>query len=521
MNKNKPIAFGILLIAGAVAIASWLHLSSSQQDGGGTWPNSGKPNILVIVTDDQRWDQFGLVQAEQGKNALFPFLKTPHLDALANDGMRFRNAFVTTSLCSPSRSTILTGQFAHSHGVIDNYTPASDQPNWASILGNSGYTTAYFGKWHHGRQLERPGFDYVATFRGQGHYMGTRFFIGENDARTTQDTKGYVDSHSVDYFIDYLDAPRGKPFAAMIGLKAVHQPFIPMAEHAGVYRDEKILPAPNWSSAPPWSNYRNAAPKRRTYRNFWNDILETMLGLDQNLGRIIQALETHGLTDNTVVIFTSDNGYYLGEHLLGDKRSAYEESMRVPMLIRYPGEVSAGAQSDELVLNLDLAPTILDFAGVSPTEQMHGKSLRPLFSENPEPWREAILYEHWELPYDAEKWPDKPGNQGALNVLRTPTILAVRTGEHKLITYPENDYESELFDLRDDPYETRNLAGDAEYAELRSAMCEKLAALLDEYQYSYLWPIGQWTSSSTYPLKEGSRYSQMDTSKTGYSLGKC
>ncbi|MAT91966.1 MAG: arylsulfatase [Halioglobus sp.] len=521
MNKNKRKAFGVLLIAGALSIASWFHLTSSQQDSEAAWPKSGKPNILLIVTDDQRWDQLGLVQAEQGQNALFPFLKTPHLDALANDGIRFRNAFVTTSLCSPSRSSILTGRFAHAHGVIDNYTPASDQPNWASMLKDSGYTTAYFGKWHHGRQLERPGFEYVATFRGQGHYKGTRFFIGESGARKPLDTRGYVDSHSVNYFSEYLDTPRDKPFAAVIGLKAVHQPFTPMDEHAGSYRNKKISRAPNWSSAPPWSSYKNEPPRRRTYRNFWNDILETMLGLDKNIGLIMDALETHGLRENTVVIFTSDNGYYLGEHLLGDKRSAYEESMRVPMIISYPREITAGTQSQELVLNIDLAPTILDLAAVSPASPMHGKSLRPLFSDSAAPWRDAILYEHWELPYDTEKWPDKPNKQGALNVLRTPTILAVRTREHKLITYPENAYESELFDLREDPYETRNLADAAEYSELRSQMCDKLAALLEEYQYSYLWPIGQWNSRSTYPLKDASPYNQIDTSTTGYALKKC
>jgi len=417
---------------------------------------------------------------------------------------------------------MLTGQFAHSHGVIDNLTPFFSDFSWATVLKEAGYTTAYFGKWHHGRQSERPGFDYAATFRGQGKFYDTPFIVGEAGSRETQKTKGYVDEVSVDYFLDYLDAPRDKPFAAMIGLKAVHQPFTPMKEHAGIYGDERIAASPNWSAAPPWSSYRDSPPPRRPYRSFWNDILESVQGIDKNLGHILDALDAHNLTANTVVIFTSDKGYYLGEHMLGDKRSAYEESIRVPLLVKYPGVVRAGGLSDALVLNIDLAPTILDLAGAVIPDKMAGRSLRPLLSGQAADWRDAFLYEYWALPYDRERWPDSdPGIQGSLDVLNTPTMLAIRTRQHKLITYPEDDYGSELFDLANDPHETRNLAELADYADLRSELCDRLDALLGEYGYSYLWPIGQWASRSTYPDKPSSQYSSMNTASIGYSLKKC
>ncbi len=192
-------------------------------------------NILIMVADDQRWDEFGVVQAEQGERARFPFLRTPRLDALAAEGMRFRNAFVTTSLCSPSRSAILTGQYNHTNGITDNFTPFAARPTWATALQAAGYTTAYIGKWHHGeQQWERPGFDFIATYQGHGQYNDTVFRVTNKWFDTKK--KGYVDERSVDFAIQFLeDQPRDKPFAMMLGFKAVHEPFTPMAEHAQRY----------------------------------------------------------------------------------------------------------------------------------------------------------------------------------------------------------------------------------------------------------------------------------------------
>lgn len=431
-------------------------------------------NILLIVTDDQRWDQLGVVQREQGSEARFPFLETPRLDALAEQGMRFRNAFVTTSLCSPSRAAILTGQYNHVNGIIDNTTPFPQRPTFASALQAAGYTTAFIGKWHHGdTQWERPGFDYVATFLGQGNYNDQTFKVDGSWFETK--TTGYVDERSVDFAIDFLEDQGDEPFAMMIGFKAVHQPFTPMTEDANRYTSNTIRPAPNWYAAAPW---KDRAPLRipRRPRNppGWMDILRTVNAIDRNVGRLLDALDDLQLADNTLVILTSDNGFYLGEHQLGDKRSAYEESIRVPLIVRMPATVVPGAISDELVLNIDLAPTILDIAGVDVVDNpMQGRSLRPLLAGEAVPWRQAFLYEYWQ---ENEFWKG-PGEP------RTPSILALRTRTHKLVTYPDYENWTQLFDLEADPYEMRNLVGYRQATRRHVEMCQLLARQLRETAY--------------------------------------
>jgi arylsulfatase A-like enzyme len=454
----------------------------------------GRPNILLIVTDDQRWDELGVVQREQGSEARFPFLETPRLDAFASEGMRFRNAFVTTSLCSPSRSAMLTGQYNHTNGIIDNTTPFAPRPTWATALQAAGYTTAFIGKWHHGdAQWERPGFNYVATFRGQGLYNDTTFKVSGSWFET--ETAGYVDERSVDYAIEFLEDRGDEPFAMMIGFKAVHLPFIPMAEHANSYASEAIRPAPNWYSATPWkSRGPLRIPRRPRNPPLWMDILRTVSGIDKNVGRLLDALEDLRLEDNTLVIFTSDNGFYLGEHQLGDKRSAYEESIRVPLIVRMPGSVRAGEISDEMVLNIDLAPTILEMAGVEHADMgMQGSSLRPLLVGEGVSWRQAFLYEYWQ---ENEFWKG-PGAP------RTPSILAVRTTTHKLVTYPDYENWTQLFDLEADPYEMRNLVGYRKAVKRHVEMCELLAQQLRDTGYvnrsgPERWLVGLTHSYHTY-----------------------
>jgi N-acetylglucosamine-6-sulfatase len=451
-------------------------------------------NILLVITDDQRWDELGLVQREQGSRARFPFLETPRLDALASEGIRFQNAFVTTSLCSPSRSAILTGQYNHTNGIIDNTTPFSPRPTWATALQAAGYTTAYIGKWHHGaEQWERPGFDYVATYRGQGLYKGTTFKINNEWINTK--TKGYVDEHSVDFAIEFLEDIGDTPFAMTVGFKAVHEPFTPMDEHADRYATDGITPPLNWNAMAPWkSRGPLVIPRKPRNPPLWMDILRTVDGTDKNVGRLLDSLEALDLADNTLVIFTSDNGFYLGEHQLGDKRSAYEESIRVPMIARLPGVIEPGSISDELVLNIDLAPTILDMATVPNTDAvMHGRSLRPLFEQDPVPWREAFLYEYWQ---ENMFW-QKPGTP------RSPSILALRTATHKLITYSDFENWTELFDLEADPYERRNLVGYREEINRHVEMCDLLAQALADTGFIdrpslNTWLIGITDSYFTY-----------------------
>ena len=451
------------------------------------------PNILIMISDDQRWDQLGLVQAEQGDRARWPYIRTPHLDALASQGIRFRNAFVTLSLCSPSRSAILTGQYNHINGIIDNSTPFVARPTWATALQAEGYTTAYIGKWHHGeKQKDRPGFDYVASYVGQGQYFDTPFII--NGSRNA--TKGYVDERTVGFAIDFLKKQGDKPFAMMVGFKAVHETFTPMPEHARDYASEVLGKTENWNSQPPWGMFKQPTQREdRGISDTWRENLRTLDGLDKNVGRLLDALDHLNLANNTLVIFTSDNGYYFGEHDLGDKRSAYEESMRVPMIARLPGEIKAGTISDAMVLNIDIAPTILDIAGKDIPAAMQGRSMRPLFAQNSAEWRKAFLYEYWQentfwVPHD---------------LARTPTILAVRTATHKLITYPDFPKWTELFDLEADPYETRNLVGYENSVRLHAQMCELLKQELADTDYIARpslnkWLIGLTDSYNTYQV---------------------
>jgi N-acetylglucosamine-6-sulfatase len=440
------------------------------------------PNILIMVADDQRWDEMGVVQVEQGDKARFPFLQTPRLDALAAQGMRFRNAFVTTSLCSPSRSAILTGQYNHTNGVTNNTTPFLPRPTWATALQAEGYTTAMVGKWHHERQLERPGFDYVATYPAQGKYNDSTFIVNDEII----ETRGYVDERTVDFAIDFLQGQGDKPFAMLVGFKAVHKPFTPMPEHAGNYASDTIGPAENWNADAPWKVLRKPKRIRKQFiPQYWKDILRTLDGLDLNVGRLLDALERLNLANNTLVIYTSDNGFYLGEHGLGDKRSAYEESMRVPLIVRLPGVIPPGTVSDAMVLNIDFAPTILDLALQDVPAQMQGLSMRPLFSENPPSWRKAFLYEYWQ----EDEWgigSSKPA---------MPTILAVRTESHKLITYPGHTAWTELFDLRADAYEIRNLVGTgASQDKMLSSMCALLQQMLAETDYIARPSVDLWLS---------------------------
>ena len=329
----------------------------------------------------------------------FLFWETPRLDALASEGMYFRNAFVTTSLCSPSRSAMLTGQYNHTNGIIDNRTPLSPRPTWATALQQAGYNTVYIGKWHHGMQKERPGFDQFASYLGQGDYINQKFMV--SDKWWDRSTEGYVDEKSVDFAIDFLEQKTDTPFAMMVGFKAVHEPFVAMNEHRLRYADDVIQTSPNWKSRAPWVDFLRQKPPAVPWGK---NILRTMDGVDLNVGRLLDALDRLNLVDNTLVIFTSDNGYYFGENHLGDKRSAYEESIRVPMIIRFPGRVPAGAVSYDLVLNIDLAPTILDMADQDVLDSMQGQSLRPLFAEQNQSWREAFLYEYWQLPFDRQRF---------------------------------------------------------------------------------------------------------------------
>jgi arylsulfatase A-like enzyme len=412
-----------------------------------------KPNFVFIYTDDQRFDAMGVVQREQGDRARFPWLKTPNMDRLAAEGLRFRNAFVTLSLCAPSRAAFMTGRYNHLNGVANNHTPfPEDNITHASLLKTAGYTTAYIGKWHMGSQSgKRPTFDYSASFIGQGRYVDCPIEV--NGVSTP--SQGWVDDVTTDYAINFIKQHREQPFSVVLGFKATHGPFDPPARAKTRFEGEKARPVPNLGIP---AIYRRPVdqPMGKPAQDFAEgkvnlNYFRCISAADDNLGRVLQALDDLGLTEDTVVIFSSDNGYYNGEHGLGDKRSCYEESLRIPMLVRYPRLIAKGTTRDEMVLNIDLAPTLIDLAGVAVPRTMQGASWKPLLAGQPAPgWRQSFFAEY----FQEAQYP------------QTPTVFAVRTPTAKLIKYEGHNEWNELFDLSKDPYETNNLVQDPAHQEL-------------------------------------------------------
>ncbi|MCX7045580.1 MAG: sulfatase-like hydrolase/transferase [Candidatus Sumerlaeota bacterium] len=415
-----------------------------------------RPNFVFILTDDQRYDAMGFLQREQGERARFPWFKSPNLDRIAAEGVHFRNAFVVNSLCAPSRATFLTGQYGHVNGIVNNRTAfPENNVTHASLMRAAGYKTGYIGKWHMGSQKgQRPGFDFSASFIGQGHYVDCPFEI--NGALTP--TKGWIDDVSTDYALGFIRDNKDKPFSLTIGYKATHGPCDPPERRKNDFEGQEARTVPNMGAP---AIYKGGAPNSKEVAAFKPDKSKTNLNyfrclaaMDDNVGRILKALDDLKLADDTVVVFAGDNGYYLGEHGLGDKRSAYEESLRIPLLLRYPRLKLKGAKLNQMVLNVDLAPTWLDFAGLPVSKEMHGRSWRPLLEgKTPEDWRKAFFY-----CYFSER------------AFATPMTQAVRTETAKLIRYPGHDEWTELFDVKGDPYELKNLYKDPSAASLRKEM---------------------------------------------------
>jgi arylsulfatase A-like enzyme len=409
-----------------------------------------RPNFVFVYTDDQRWDAMGVVQREQGDRARFPWLRTPHMDRLATEGVRFSNAFVVNALCAPSRASFLTGRYGQLNGIVNNHTPfAADSVTHATLLRQAGYRTGYFGKWHMGNQRgQRPGFDFSASFVGQGVYFDCPIEV--NGERTP--STGWVDDVTTDYAVRFIRESKDSPFSLVLGYKAAHGPFQPPPRRRDDYQAEVARAVPNLSTPAIYTGRTPAAaplPPRPTNLNYFR----CLTAADDNLGRVLDALDQAGVADDTCVVFASDNGFYLGEHGLGDKRSAYDESMRIPLLVRYPRLTRKARVLDNLALNIDLAPTLLDLAGVTAPPEMQGKSWKPLLQGKTAGWRSAFWYTYF---YE--------------NGFRIPTVTAVRTDRAKLIRYPGHPEWDELFDLRADPYETRNLIREEAAARLRGQL---------------------------------------------------
>lgn len=439
------------------------------------------PNVVFILTDDQRWDQLGC----EGH----PFLKTPQLDRVAKEGARFANMFVTTSLCSPSRASFLSGLYAHSHGVVNNFTDyPKDLPSFPRQLQKAGYETAYIGKWHMGEDSDekRPGFDYWITHKGQGKYYDTTFNV--NGRRMVKD--GYYTHRVTDMAVDWLRRKHGKPFLLILGHKAPHTPFTPEKRYLRVY-DRLNIKYPDTAFAlegkPKWVEqrldtwhgiygpiygFRQKFPDRRPesvkhFADFVRAYTATIKSIDDSTGRIYQTLKKTGRLDDTLLIFAGDNGMFLGEHGMTDKRTMHEPSIRVPLLARYPKLIRPGTVVKQMVLNVDLAPSILDVCGAEPLRDVHGRSWGPLLAGRAADWRTSWYYE-----YNYEK-----------QFPYTPNVRGVRTDRWKYVHYPHGDgspdrHMAELYDLSSDPGETKNLIHDPACAERVAELKAELQRLI-------------------------------------------
>ncbi len=417
---------------------------------------SQRPNVILMISDDHRHDALGAVQRELGKAANFPFFKTPQLDRLGDSGARFRNAFVVHSLCSPSRATMLTGLYSHQHGIIHNALPFTSTDTWAAVLGASGWKTGYFGKWHMGEQRERPGFEETATFIGQGVYFDCPFLVNGKETPTT----GWVDDVTTDFALDFIKRNRRVPFAMMVGFKTPHDKRTPPERYATLHSDARFKEPASGRDDPPWRKPGTGKvwlPESKDRLAYF----QTIAGMDENVGRILDVLEDLKLRENTLIIYVGDNGYYLGEHGLGDKRTAYEESIRIPFLLSFPNLVKKGTIRDEMVLNLDIAATILEYCGLRPTWKQYGRSLVPLLASAPgeTAWRRTFLYTNYEDP----AYPTVPQDSGYVE--GTFDVLALRTESQKYIEYPGHPAWSQFFDLRVDPLEMDNLISKPSSAE--------------------------------------------------------
>lgn len=373
---------------------------------------ASRPNILFILMDDHRWDDLGY--------AGHPFVKSSNIDRIAHEGVSFNNAFTTSPLCSPSRGSFLTGQYAHKHDITDN--TARDAMShqlitFPRLLHNAGYETAFVGKWHMGTDdTARPGIDHWVSVKGQGNYIDPEINVNGDRRKVS----GYVTDIFSDYAVNYLKQKHTKPFLLYVSHKAVHPDltqnpdgslsdpsagnFIPAERHKTLYADKPIPRRPNAGKPPEGKPTllrkigdlpplgANTGTDDETVRKR----LRMLAAVDEGIGRMLKALEDANQLDKTLIIFTSDEGYFYGEHGLSvERRLAYEESIRIPLAMRYPKLIKPGTALNEMVLNIDIAPTLLQLAGATIPENMHGRSLLPLLQGKPASWRNSFLIEYY------------------------------------------------------------------------------------------------------------------------------
>lgn len=467
-------------------------------------PGPTRPNILFIMSDDHAAHALSAYGSKINK--------TPNLDRIAREGMRFNNCFAVNSICAPSRAAILTGKYSHSNGVTVFNRFDGSQWTVAKALQQTGYQTAMIGKWH--LTSEPTGFDYWSILPGQGLYHDPVFIeMGEREK-----FPGYVTDIITDKAIEFLkNRPKDKPFFLMCHHKAPHREWSPDAKHAHMYDDVEIPEPATFNDdyrtrsaaateatmtidrhltrldlkLPPPPDLKgekllewnrgvvtelevtvNGEKKRLTgealkkwkYQRYIKDYLRCIASVDDNVGRLLDYLDASGLRDNTIVIYTSDQGFFLGDHNWYDKRFMYEESIRMPFLIRYPGHIKPRSVSDAMILNVDFAPTFLEYAGVPAPREVQGRSFASVRAgKAPKDWRHEMYYRYYHYPGDHQVQPH----------------YGVRTDRYKLI-YFNRINQWELFDLRKDPREMKNVYSDPKYARTVKELQTDLARLRTE-----------------------------------------
>jgi len=439
-----------------------------------------RPNILFIMSDAPAAAAISCYGSRINK--------TPNLDRLADEGMRFTNCFCTNSICGPSRAVILTGKYSHLNGFIDNGCRFDgSQQTVAKLLQRAGYETAMVGKWH--LVSDPPGFAYWNVLPGQGaYYDPVMIEMGKRHRR-----QGYTTDIITDVALDYLRKRDGKkPFFLMCHHKAPHRRWEPGPKYLTLY-DDVDIPEPetfnddytgratpagvtemtierhlttNDLKGPPPAGLKGQDLKKWKYQRYIKDYLRCVASVDENVGRLLDYLDESGLAANTIVFYTSDQGFYLGEHGWFDKRFMYEESLRMPLLVRWPGHIMPGSINSDLALNLDFAETFLAAAGRSIPPDMQGRSLLPLLEgHTPDDWRRSIYYRYYEYP--------------AVHMVHKH--YGVRTDRYKLIYFNDLD-EWELFDLETDPNELHSVYGDPAYAQVTAELKAELARLREQYK---------------------------------------
>ncbi|MCD6569810.1 MAG: sulfatase-like hydrolase/transferase [Deltaproteobacteria bacterium] len=451
----------MLKLMGTTTVAGLMGISLPEVTRAASLSHKEKPNIIFILSDNCRWDCMGFMG--------HPFIKTPGLDRLASEGVVLENAFNTNSLCSPSRASILTGTYAHTHGVLNNHTPWTGQkPTFFEYLKKAGYDTAFIGKWHMpGKGLpEMPYLDLFVSYtyrEGQGSYFNCPLIV---NGKPEPSQKAYITEEVTHRAIEFMKErikPDGSrsPFCIYLSHRTAHPPFHAPKGIAGMYNDSKVeLPevVDSWFSRTNGNVYQGIM--MGSYENQYRRYCEVITAMDRDIQHLLEQIDQLGLRDNTIIIYMSDNGMMWGEHRRHGIKYPYEESIRLPFIVRCPWLIpDIGTRRSQMALNIDIAPTLLDIAGVAIPSGMEGQSLVPILRDSEISGRNAWLLEYWK--YYPENF---------------PSYFGVRTETHKYIEY-EKTLKPELFDLVNDPGEQHNLYGTPEGEKLLPELKKMLEAL--------------------------------------------